>query len=99
MVFKGTSRSLIARLSDRRWPWLATVATVVTGMAFTLWWAPVVRHHNYFIVPGDIWGTFRSAHFIGWGDIGGIYAAGTGLISFPAFLLALAPVSMLSGAL
>jgi len=91
-------RSVGARLSNRRWPCAATVALVTIGMAYTLWWAPIVRHQQYFIVPGDIWGTFRAAHVIAWGDIGGIYAAGTALVSFPAFLLVLAPVTMITSA-
>jgi hypothetical protein len=70
----------------------------MVGMAFTLWWAPVVRHHNYMMTPGDIWGTFRSAHVVGWGNLGGIYASGTALVSFPGFVLLLAPVAMLTGA-
>jgi len=68
-------------------------------MCYTLFWAPVVRHHPYWITPGDLWATYRSAHYIGWGYLGGVYSAGTALVTFPGILLLLAPVAMLSGAL
>ncbi|MDA8073201.1 MAG: hypothetical protein M0Z82_16790 [Actinomycetota bacterium] len=49
--------------------------------------------------PGDIWGTLRSAQTIVWGDFGGIYAAGTSLVSFPGAALLLAPVALVADAL
>jgi len=66
-------------------------------MAFCLLWAPVVRHTHIWLVPWDIWGAYRSAHFIGWGDLGNVYGAGTGLVTFPGVLLLLAPIAMLTG--
>jgi hypothetical protein len=88
-----------SRLRRRAWPLAVTVAFLVTAMAYSLYWAPVVRHHPYWIDPGDLWATYRSAHYIGWGDLGGVYGAGTGLVTFPGILLLLAPVAMLTGAL
>lgn len=90
--------SSVSRLRRRAWPLVVTVAFVVTGMAYSLFWAPVVRHHPYWITPGDLWGTYRSAHFVGWGDLGGVYGAGTALVTFPGILLLLAPLAMLTGA-
>jgi hypothetical protein len=87
------------QLTRRAWPLLTTVLLLASGMAFSLFWAPVVRHHSYWVIPGDIWGTYRSAHFIGWGYLGGVYSAGTGLVTFPGILLAFAPIAMLTGAL
>ncbi len=49
--------------------------------------------------PGDIWGTFREAHLVGWGGEGDLYQGTTGYLSFPGFPVLLAPVAMLSGAL
>ncbi len=89
----------VSRLHRRVGPLAVTVAFVVTGMAYSLFWAPVVRHVPYWIEPGDIWATFRGAHYVGWGDLGGIYGSGAGLVTFPGILLALAPVAMLSGGL
>jgi hypothetical protein len=84
----------------RRWPWPSPSPSSVTGMAYSLFWAPVVRHHPYWIDPGDLWATYRERPLTsGWGDLGGVYGAGTGLVTFPGILLALAPVAMLTGAL
>jgi hypothetical protein len=88
-----------SRLRRRTWPLLVTVAFVALGMAFSLFWAPLVRHHPYWVTPGDVWSTYRSAHFVGWGYLGGVYGAGTGLVTFPGILLVLAPLAMLTGAL
>jgi hypothetical protein len=99
VVLTAFARSILARVSQRRWPLVISVVSIITGMAYTLFWAPVVRHHPYWLTPPDLWCTFRSAHFIGWGDLGGVYSAGTELVTFPGLLLLLAPVAMLSGAL
>jgi hypothetical protein len=78
---------------------VVAVTAVVTGMAFNLWWAPLVRHHAQWLIPEDMWGTFRAAHYVGWGDIGDLYSSGTNLVTFPAIAVLLAPVAMLSGSL
>jgi hypothetical protein len=92
-------RGIAARLHHRAWPLAMTVAFVVTGMVFSLLWARVVRHHTYWVTPGDLWGSYRAAHFVGWGDLGGVYGSGTALVTFPGILLVLAPMAMLTGAL
>jgi hypothetical protein len=86
-----------SKLRRRAWPVMVAVAFIVAGMAYSLLWAPVVRHHPYWITPGDLWATYRDAHFVGWGDLGGVYGAGAGLVTFPGVLLALAPVAMITG--
>jgi len=86
------------RLHRRMWPLAVSVAFVILGMAFSLFWAPVVRHHSYWLMPGDLWGTYRAAHWVGWGDLGGVYSSGTGLVTFPGILLLLAPLAMITGA-
>jgi hypothetical protein len=88
-----------SRLRRRAWPLATAAVFVATGMAYSLFWAPVVRHHPYWIDPGDIWATYRAAHVVGWGDLGGVYGSGAGLVTFPGILLVLAPVAMLTGAL
>jgi hypothetical protein len=87
------------RLVRRKWPIVVTVAVLVTGMAYGLWWPTVVRHHDYWLYSGDIWSAYRSAHYIGWGAFGSVYAVGTGVITFPGILLLLAPMAMVTGAL
>ncbi len=91
--------TVVDRARQRKWPILVTVAVLVTGMAFCLAWGPVVRHRDTWVIPGDIWGAYRSAHFIGWGSLGSVYAAGTGVVTFPGILLLFAPVAMLTGGL
>lgn len=88
-----------SRLRRRGFALAASVTFVAVGVAYSLLWAPVVRHHPYWIQPGDLWATYRTAHYVGWGDLGGVYAASTALVTFPGILLALAPVAMLTGAL
>lgn len=71
--------------------------TVATGMAYSLWWSPVVQHHPTWITPGDFWATVRAAHFVGWGDLGGVYSATGVVVTFPGLLVVLAPLVMLGG--
>jgi hypothetical protein len=81
---------------DLRLPVLATVVFLVASVVFTLEWTPVVHHLPQWFTPGDIWGTFRSAHYVGWGDIGDIYAKGTGLVTYPGIAVVLAPVAVVA---
>jgi len=83
----------------RRWALAGSVVLVATGLAYSFFWGPVVHHVDAWLTPGDIWGTLRAAHWIGWGDIGNIYTPGTGFITLPGIALALAPVAMVSSAL
>lgn len=83
----------------RRWALGGSVVLVVTGLAYSFFWGPVVHHVDAWLTPGDIWGTIRAAHWIGWGDIGNIYTPGTGFITLPGIALLLAPVAMVSSAL
>jgi hypothetical protein len=84
----------------RRWPIILGCVQVVTGMAYSLWWGPLVGLYGgrYWLTPGDLWLDYRSAHYIGWGALGTIYSAGAGLLTFPGYILLLSPVTMLTGA-
>ncbi len=86
-------------LSRRAGPILITLVFVVLGMAYMLAWNIVVHHSDSWATGGDLWGIFRGAHYVGWGDIGGIYTNGTGVVAFPGMEVLLAPVAMLIGAL
>lgn len=108
VVTQGTPESVDCRhgtwnlaetLGRRRWALVFTLATVVTGMAYSLLWAPVIRHQSAWVTPGDIWATFRGAHYVAWGGFADVYGAKTGLVSFPGMLVVLAPISALTGAL
>jgi hypothetical protein len=96
MVDNVTGHGLTARLRRRSWPVAITALSLVTGMAYCLLWSPLVRHTHQWVVPGDIWGAFRSAQFVGWSDLGNVYGAGTGLVTFPGSLLLFAPVAMIT---
>jgi len=74
-------------------PLALIVATVATATAYSLAWGPLVQHHSGWIQPGDLWGTFRTAQFVTWGDIGDVYSSGAGLVSLPGISVALAPVA------
>jgi len=76
------------------------VAFVVIGLLYSFFWSPVLHHVGLWAQPGDLWGTYQAAHFVGWGDIGDIYSAThAGFITFPGIAVLLAPVAMLTGAL
>ncbi len=69
------------------------------GLLFFFLWGPVVKHVSFWPMSGDVWGIWRAAHYIGWGDIGGVYGGTTGVISLPGLPVLLAPFAMLAGAL
>ena len=61
-----------------------------------LFWNPVVHHIPDWAISDDLWGIFRGAHYVGWGDIGGVYSGQTGVVAFPGMEVILAPIAMLS---
>ncbi len=83
--------------------WLAalTGAVILTGMAYCLWWADFVRHQPfYWVTPGDMWFSVRTAHWIGWGSFSFVYSnQRSALVTLPGFELLLTPVVLLSSAL
>ncbi len=97
MATDAAPRTFIDRVRNRKWPVIVTLLVVSTGMAYSLLWAPLVRHHPSWIFSGDIFASYRSAHYIAWGSIGSVYSANTGLVTFPGILLLLAPLAALTG--
>lgn len=83
----------------RRWPVLAALLFVIIACLYMFGWGPLVRHTQTWVLPGDIWGTFFSARYVAWGDIGDVYRQGTGLVTFPGIAVLLAPVALLVDAL
>lgn len=74
--------------------WIAacTVAVVVSGMGYSLWWPAVVRHASfYWLAPGDIWGTVREAHWVSSGALSYLYSSGYHLVTFPGMAIVLTP--------
>jgi hypothetical protein len=83
----------------RRWPLILTLVVLASGMAFMFAWDPLVHHVGNWATGGDLWGIFRGAHYVAWGDLGGIYTNGNGIIAFPGMSVLLAPIAMVSSKL
>lgn len=82
------------------WPLLMAAIVVGSGLAYTLWWPAVVRHHpEYWITPPDLWATVRAAHWVSWGDLPYVYSANSGLVTLPGYPILIAPVVALVSAL
>src|ERR1700730_11516135 len=81
-------------------PTLLTVLTVISGMAYSLWWPSVVRHQSfYWMTPGDLWSTVRTAHYVGWGGLSFVYSSRAVFVTLPGFATLLSPVVLLASAL
>ena len=82
-----------ARRHRNAWWTLALTATVVvTGMAYSLWWVPVVRHGpNGWLLPGDLLGTVRMSTYIGNGYVSYLYSLQTSLVTLPGFAIVFMP--------
>jgi hypothetical protein len=87
------------RLAHRRGPLYASAVIVIVGMAYTIWWAPLVRHGSYWVMPQDLWGGFLAALDASHGHFGQIYSPSTGFVSFPGLVLVLVPFAALSDSL
>jgi hypothetical protein len=84
----------------RRWvPLIGSVAFVFIGMFTTTWGPTHLMGRAEWALPYDLWGTLVAAVRLSHGNIGGIYAAGTGLISLPGAAVILLPCAALSDAL
>lgn len=85
-------------MCSRRWfvPVACSGVYVAAGVAYLLGWGPLVLHRSAWTIGGDVWGIFRAAHYVGWGDFSGLYSVADGL---PGLSVLLAPVAVLSGAL
>jgi hypothetical protein len=81
------------RLSLERGPLYVSATLVVVGMAYSLWWAPLVRHGSYWVTPQDLWGGFLAAVHTSHGQFGQIYSPSTGFVSFPGLVFLLTPVA------
>jgi hypothetical protein len=86
--------ALVAVARKRVVPIVLIVVTVAITMAYSLFWGPLIDHTAW-ITPGDLWGTFHTAQFVGWGDIGDVYSSGGGLVSLPGISVILAPAALL----
>jgi hypothetical protein len=86
------------RLARRLFPLLASAGLIAVGMSATTW-VTIFLHLKEWALPYDIWGTMIAATRLVHGQIGGIYAQPTGLVSLPGTAVILAPVAVVTSAL
>jgi len=77
---------------------IASAGLVVVGM-YTTTWGPAMLSRTEWALPYDLWGTLIATTRMAHGNIGGIYAAPTGLISLPGAAVILLPCAALISAL
>jgi len=91
----GLIRELVRR---RAFPLIASAGLIVVGMYSTTW-GPAMLGRTEWALPYDLWGTLIATTRLAHGNIGGIYAPPTGLISLPGAAVILVPCAALISAL
>jgi hypothetical protein len=86
------------RVRRRVFPLIASVGLILVGM-FTTTWGPTLIGHPEWALPYDLWGTLIATTRLAHGNIGGLYAPGTGLISLPGAAVILVPCAAVISAL
>ena len=79
-------------------PLIASAGLLVIGM-FTTTWGPTLIGRTEWALPYDLWGTLIATTRLAHGNIGGLYAPPTGLISLPGAAVILLPCAALISAL
>jgi len=87
-----------ARLRRRVFPLIGSVGLILVGM-FTTTWGPALIGRAAWALPYDLWGTLVATSRLAHGNVGGVYAPGTGLISLPGAAVILLPAAGLISAL
>lgn len=90
------------RLTKRGAPLVVTLLVVTSGMAFSFFWLRITQtglYHGFWLTPGDLWSSYRTAHWVGWGAFGSLYSATGGFLTFPGLAILLSPVAMFTRAL
>src|ERR1700682_4100976 len=86
------------RLRRRVFPLIASAGLILIGL-FTTTWGPTLLGRSEWALPYDLWGTLIAATRLAHGNIGGIYASPTGLISLPGAAVILLPCAAVISAL
>jgi hypothetical protein len=81
------------------WPLTAMLTILVTGMAVSFWWNPLIHHGSSWYTPNDLWNTYRTSQYVGWGFEGEIYKSQTYFDSFPGIAVLLAPIAKVASTL
>jgi hypothetical protein len=85
------------RIRRRLFPLIASAGLVVVGM-FTSTWGSTLTGRSEWALPYDLWGTLIATTRLAHGNIGGLYAPPTGLISLPGAAVILLPCAALIAA-
>jgi hypothetical protein len=86
------------RVRRRMFPLIASAGLILVGM-FTTTWGPALIGRTEWALPYDLWGTLIATTRLAHGNIGGLYAPPTGLISLPGAAVILVPCAALISAL
>jgi hypothetical protein len=86
------------RIKRRMFPLIASAGLIAVGM-FTTTWGSAVIGHSEWALPYDLWGTLIATTRLAHGNVGGLYAPPTGLISLPGAAVILLPGAALISAL
>ena len=86
------------RVRRRMFPLFASVGLIVIGM-YTTTWGPAMIGRKEWALPYDLWGTLIATTRLAHGNIGGLYAPPTGLISLPGAAVILLPGAAVISAL
>ena len=85
------------RQSTAWWIVAVTASVVVTGMGYSLWWVPVVRHGpNGWLVAGDLLDAVRASNYIANGYMSYLYSLHTAIVTLPGFAIVFVPFVKLS---
>src|ERR1700722_7439392 len=94
---KARGSGMRERIRRRMFPLIASVGLVLVGM-FTSTWGPTLLGRSEWALPYDLWGTLIATTRLAHGNIGGLYAPPTGLISLPGAAVILLPCAALISA-
>jgi hypothetical protein len=86
------------RIRRRMFPLIASAGLIAVGMFTTTWGTALIGHPEW-ALPYDLWGTLIATTRLAHGNIGGLYAPPTGLISLPGAAVILLPCAALISAL
>ena len=86
------------RIRRRMFPLIASAGLILVGM-FTTTWGSTLIGRSEWALPYDLWGTLIATTRLAHGNIGGLYAPPTGLISLPGAAVILLPCAAVSSAL
>src|SRR5580692_10270752 len=85
------------RIRRRMFPLIASAGLLLVGMFASTWGSTLIGRSEW-ALPYDLWGTLIATTRLAHGNIGGLYAPPTGLISLPGAAVILLPCAALISA-